>query len=122
MIETKVTCRGFSRTESIHAQVSHQVEKLEKFYKRISRCEVTVELCHRHKRLGQIFHVQIVMRIPNKDIAISREPERDQSHEDFSVALRDAFRCARRKLEDQVRIERGFVKKHKMAEPSSFVI
>ncbi len=122
MIETKITCRGFSCTESIRTQVIYQVEKLEKFYKRISCCEVTVELRHRHQRQGQIFHVQIVMRLPHGDIAISREPEMDQSHEDFSVALRDAFRSARRKLEDQVRIERGFVKKHQAAEPDSFAI
>lgn len=121
MIETKITCRDFSCTESIRTQVSEQVEKLEKYYRRITRAEVTVELRHRHQRQGQIFHVQIVLHLPHEMIVVSREPEKDHAHENFSIALRDAFRCARRKLEDFVRIERGFVKKHSAAEPGRLV-
>jgi ribosome-associated translation inhibitor RaiA len=116
MIETHIICRGFSRTESITAQVERHVEKLEKFYDRISRCEVTISHRPHHQRQGQVFHVQVLLRLPHEDIVVNREPERDPAHEDFAVAVHDAFRAARRRLEDQVRMMRGFTKKHEAAE------
>ena len=110
MIPLQITCRGFSCTEAISKVVRDHVDQLEKFYQRILRCEVTLSQQHRHHHQGKFFHVHIQIQLSQRNIVINHEPERDHSHEDFPIALRDAFRAARRKLEDEIRIRRGFVK------------
>ena len=112
MIPVQITCRDFPCTESISTAVGQHVEKLEKFSKKILRCEVVLDRDHQHHRHGQIFHVQIHLHLARKHIIVNRESELNHAHEDFSVALRDSFRSARRKLEDEVQVRRGLVKRH----------
>ncbi|HEV2286535.1 MAG TPA: cold shock domain-containing protein, partial [Steroidobacteraceae bacterium] len=50
--------------------------------------------------------------LPDKEIAIRHAHPADHAHEDPYVALRDAFRAARRQLEDYERRHRLDVKSH----------
>ena len=113
MIPTKVVFRGFEPSEAIRSEVKRLVERLFHYNNKILRAEVILSFLHRHKNNGNIFHVSILLHLPNRQIVINRNPELDHSHEFFSVALRDAFRSARRKLEDQIRIDRRQVKSHR---------
>jgi hypothetical protein len=45
--------------------------------------------------------------VPGREIAVSRDPERDPGHENIYVAIADAFRAARRQLQDHVHIQRA---------------
>lgn len=108
----KVTCRGFSSTDSIRESVEEQAKKLQQYYPKLNLCEVTIDHGHGRQKQGRIFHVQVHLGVPGEDIFINREPEKNHAHEELSVAIRDAFKAARRKLDDQTQINRGYVKAH----------
>ncbi|MGZ3652927.1 MAG: hypothetical protein ACXVB9_07020 [Bdellovibrionota bacterium] len=92
--------------------MDHYAEKIFKVFSDALSCDVTISLLHRHKRRGKIFHVNIRVLLPWGEVNVNREPEKDHAHENLAVALKDAFSAARRMVEDEVRIRRGFVKAH----------
>lgn len=106
-IPLQITCRDFKLTDAIESEISKRAEKLNKFYDRITRCKVVVELPHHHSHQGILYNVQILMTVPGAELVIKRNP-----HEDIYVAIRDSFNAARRKLEDYVRRQRGDIKQH----------
>lgn len=110
-IPLQITAHNFELTDAIEREIRKNAEKLEKFYDRINRCRVVVEVPHRHKRDGKLYNVRIDIRLPGKNLVIKRE-----QHEDLYVAVRDAFSAAIRQIEDKARRERGDVKQHEEME------
>ena len=96
----QVTFRGMDPSTFVDTRIEESAAKLFELESRITGCHVTVEARHRHHHKGQIFHVCIDLTVPGAEIAVSREPEQDHSHEDVYVAIRDAFDAARRRLLD----------------------
>jgi ribosome-associated translation inhibitor RaiA/cold shock CspA family protein len=86
--------------------------KLETVYDRIERCEVVIERPHQHHHQGQRYRVRVTLAVPGPDVEVSRDHALDGAHEDLHVAIRDAFRAARRQLEDHARRMRADVKTH----------
>jgi len=74
-------------------------------------CRVTVEAPHRHHRDGNEFRVRIDLSVPGRDVVVGRSPPH-HAHTDVYVAIKDAFRAARREVMDQLRLRRGNVKEH----------
>jgi ribosome-associated translation inhibitor RaiA len=103
MIPLQVVYRNFSSTDSISDTILSHIEQLESIYDRILRCQVIVSAPHRHSQHGRFFHVLIKLHIPGRDIVVTREPERDEGHQNLYVAIRDAFDSAERLLETHVR-------------------
>ena len=99
---------------AVEADVRERALKLERFSDRIISCRVTVEAPHKHHRQGKVFHVVVDIRIPGGELVASRDSGEDHAHEDVYVAIRDAFKAARRQLEDRVRVRRGKVKLHEV--------
>ena len=102
-IPVEITFREIERSEAVEARIRDWVDKLERVYDRITRCEVTVGTPHRHHRKGRQFSVRIRLTVPQGEIVASHDPGPDETHEDVYVALRDAFIAAKRQLEDHVR-------------------
>lgn len=113
MINLKIASRNFPVTEAMQSAIEKHTEKLEEFYDRIERCEVVISSPHHHRNKGRIYHVKVKLSVPGSDVFINREAEKDSNHEDFYVALRDAFQAAERRLRDHVLKLRGFVKDHR---------
>lgn len=80
--------------------------KLDSVYDRIERCDVVIERPHQRQHQGQSIHVRVALAVPGPDIVVSHDRAVDGSHEDAYVAVRDAFRAARRQLVEQLRRER----------------
>jgi cold shock CspA family protein len=76
---------------------------LETVYYGFLRCHVVVEAPHRRHRTGRRYHVRVRLTVPGEELVVSRDPGRDEPHEDVYVAIRDSFHAARRRLEDYVR-------------------
>jgi cold shock CspA family protein len=93
-------------------RIRELVERLEKFSTQIMRCHVVVEAPHQHQHQGQVFDVHVDLIVPGQEIAIRRSRPADPSHADPYVAVRDAFRAVRRKLQDYEREHRYDVKTH----------
>ncbi len=100
------------RSPAVEANITEWVERLEHSFDRIEHCAVVVEIPHRHQRQGNTFHVRVDVAVPHQVITASRDPGLDHKHEDVYVTISDAFRAARRQLQDHARIERGDVKLH----------
>ncbi|RME15254.1 MAG: 30S ribosomal protein S30, partial [Bdellovibrio sp.] len=54
---------------------------------------------HHHHHQGRVYHVEIKLKVPNKEIVVSKEPEKNEAHTDVYVAIRDAFNALKRQLE-----------------------
>lgn len=110
----QITFRGFPHSDAVEANIREKAEKLNEFYPRIMSCRVVVEAKHHHHYKGNLYHVRIDLMVPQKELVVSREQHDEHGHEDVYVAIRDAFKAARRQLEDHARQQRGDTKAHEV--------
>lgn len=103
---------GFPPTEWLASLIEEQAEKLERYFPRIISCRVVVEQPHRHHRHGKQFNVRISVGVPGKEVVVARSPAHHVDNEEVHEAVLDAFRIARRRLQDYARTLRGEVKAH----------
>ena len=103
----EITFRNMPPSPAIEAVIREKAAKLEEFHDRITSARVVVETPHRQHRKGKLFHVRIDLRVPGRELVVSREPAAHHAYEDVYVAIRDAFDGARRQLEDYSREMRG---------------
>jgi hypothetical protein len=93
-----VHVRGMAPSESVEHQVRELAGKLAATGARIQSCEVVLEQPHRHHAQGRRFHVRVSLITPGHVVTVSNDPGDGPAHEDAHVAVRDAFRVARRRL------------------------
>lgn len=103
----QITVRNLAHPEALDALIRERAERLQHFHPRILSCRVVVGLAGRHQRKGKQLGVRIDLRVPGAEISVDH-----QRDEDARIAVRGAFDAAQRKLEDQLRIQRGDVKAH----------
>jgi len=108
----QITFSGITHSDAVEKDILSRVEKLEKFYSKITAIRIIVELEHRSHHKGNLYHVRIELDVPEKNIIISRENHAKHEHEDIYVVIKDVFDAARRQLEDYARMRRGNVKSH----------
>lgn len=94
----QITFRGMEAREALESLIHEKARELEKFGARITRMHVIVEAPSHHHRHGQNVHVTIEMAVPEHDLVVSRDPAGHDGHEDAYVAVRDAFRTAKKEL------------------------
>jgi len=111
-IPLQIKFRNLEPSPAIEADVRKHAEKLEHFDHEIVSCRVSVESPHKHKHKGRLYHVVINIRTKGDEITVSRMPDDEHAHEDVYVAIRDAFKAARRQLQDHLKKRRGHVKRH----------
>jgi cold shock CspA family protein/ribosome-associated translation inhibitor RaiA len=110
ILPLQITFRQMDPSPVLEARIRELAARLDKFSEHIMSCHVIVERPHRHHHQGELFDFHIDIRLPDEEIAVRRAHPETHAHEDPYVALRDAFRAARRKLEDYERKRRGDVK------------
>src|SRR6185312_6115532 len=108
----EITFRHTEPSPALEARIRELAARLEKFSAQIMRCHVIVEPVPHHQHKGGLHEFRIDITLPDAEIAIRKARPADHAHEDPYVALRDAFRAARRKLEDYERKRRADVKTH----------
>ena len=129
----QITFRNMDSSPAVEARVREEVEKLSDFYDSIMGCRVMVEIPHQHCQQGERFHIRIDLTVPGGEIVVKQEPnlhgsiqqnviqkrQKEQEvaapHKDIYVAIRDAFKAARRQLQDYARKQSGAVKQHEPA-------
>src|SRR3546814_408588 len=110
----EITFRNLDHSDAVEARVREKVTKLEQAYGRITSCRVMIEAISRQHVKGNLFHVNIEVGVPGKQVMVDRNSGKSHAHEDIYVALRDAFNAARRRLEDHSRKRSGRVKTHEV--------
>jgi len=130
-IPAQITWRDMAPSMAVGTKIREEAAKLEEFYGRITSCRVMVEIPHRYQNGKYQFHIRIDLTVPGAEIVVNHEPtlhsslqrlggeERAKEHElsaphkDVYVAIRDAFKVARRKLQEYSHRKNGTVKYHK---------
>lgn len=109
----EIDFQGFTPSEWQVKSVQHHMEMFEQKYERISSGRITVKWPGAHHRKGGPYEINIRLRLPTgKEVDVSRTPHLDERHADFNYALNDAFKRARRQLQDKVRQLQEKVKAH----------
>lgn len=108
----QVVFNGLDHSDALEEQIRDGVQKLENYSGEIVGCRVVVERRHHSHRKGNLFHVQVEINLPKRQVVVNREPQDRHAHEDVLVALRDAFNAARRQLKRRVQRRRGQIKSH----------
>lgn len=103
MFPVDVRFRDMEASPALEQFVHRWAAKLGRLHDRIASCEVVIERPHQSHRHGQRVHVRVALAVPGSDIVVSHGQEIDGAHEDAYVAVRDAFRAARRQLEQHMR-------------------
>ncbi len=112
IIPLQITFRHMDPSPALEARIRELAARLDRFSQHIMRCRVVVEPQSRHSHQGALYDVRIDLTLPDQEIATRRSHPASRAHEDPYVALRDAFRATRRKLEDYERTRRLDVKTH----------
>jgi ribosome-associated translation inhibitor RaiA len=103
----QITWRNVAPSAPVETLIRERAEKLQHFHPHIISVRVAVELAGHHQHQGKLFVLRLDLKVPGAEIAIDH-----QKHEDARVAVRHAFDAAQRRLEDEVRVQRGDVKLH----------
>ncbi|HEX5328160.1 MAG TPA: HPF/RaiA family ribosome-associated protein, partial [Acetobacteraceae bacterium] len=107
----EIAFHNMSQSDSLEQLVRDRVDKLDRRYGRLIGCRVSVEALHRQHQSGNLYECHVVMSVPGRDLAISREPHRakdEYAHPDVRVCIREAFDAAERQLleyKDQLRTD-----------------
>lgn len=97
---------GIEPSTALETFVRDWAGKLAHVSDTIERCAVVIDRPHRHHRHGRRYEVRIALAVPGPDIVVGDHGGLSGAHEDVFVAVRDAFRAARRCLDDRARIQR----------------
>ena len=112
LLPLEITFRNMEPSPALEARIRELAARLEKFSPHIVHCHVAIEAPHRHHHQGRLFNVALRITVPGHELAIHHTDATNHAHEDVYVALRDAFKSARRKLQDRERKVRRQVKTH----------
>src|ERR1700744_4021367 len=117
-ISLELAFHNIEPSDALKAAVAEHVGKLEQLHDHIIGCRVVIEMPHKsQKTLGNPPDVHIVVRIPGKEIVVSKELAHEghkKNATDAYAVLDNAFGVAASRLKEYRRISHGDVK-HKSA-------
>lgn len=115
----EIDFQDLQANEQLHACVTRNISTLEQRFGRITACRVVIRGPSERHRKGGAFDVSIRLSLPQgREVDIGRsegrikDAETDNRLLDPVVAVNDAFKRARRRLQDQARRMQGNVKAH----------
>jgi cold shock CspA family protein len=109
----EIAFRNCRPSDDIKAEIEKEAKRLDKFFGRITSCRVTVIGPNSHHRHGIPFKIDLRITMPGrKEIVISNAHNDVKEHEYLTVAIKDAFSAAQRKIEEAAHELRGEVKQH----------
>jgi ribosome-associated translation inhibitor RaiA len=109
----EIDFQGMAGTPAIQAAIVVHVAELEQRYGRVTACRVVLKGPGGHHRTGGLYEVHIRLALPEgREVNIGLTAQADERHSDLTFALNDAFKRARRQLQDHVRHLQGQVKQH----------
>jgi ribosomal subunit interface protein len=110
----ELSFHNMNSSDALKAAVEEHVLRLAQFHDHIIGCRVVIEMPHKRHRTGQnIPDVHVVVRVPGKELVVSREMARAADRKkpaDAYAAVDTAFNAAVSQLKDHRRIVQGDVK------------
>jgi ribosome-associated translation inhibitor RaiA len=90
-IELQATYRSFSPPIQADRRIRARLKALEQFYPDIMSCALIAEQTHGHQLEGMIYRVAIAVTVAGGEIIADHDHHNKHAHEDFFVAIEDAF-------------------------------
>ena len=119
-IPLELSFHNLESSDALKEAVRGHVTKLEQFHDHIIGCRVVIEMPHRsQKASGNPPDVHIVVRVPGKEIVVSKELAHNghkKAATDAYAVLDNAFAVAQHQLKAYRRVLHGDVK-YKSGEP-----
>ncbi len=109
----QIDFQDLDANSTIREAVVRHIDQLEQRCGRITACRVVLKGPGEHHRTGGLYEINIRLSLPDgREVDISRTPKADERHSDLSFAIGDAFKRARRRLQDKARRMQGQMKQH----------
>jgi len=99
----EIDFQGMDATADVRKSIAQHVEELEERFGRVTAGRVALRAPSAHHRSGGLYEVNIRLALPNgREVNVDRTAQEDPRHADVKFAINDAFKRARRQLQDQV--------------------
>ena len=99
----EIDFQGMDADTSVRDIITRHVEELEQRSGRITAARVVLKAPGGHHRIGN-YEINIRLVLPDgREVIAGRTPDEDERQSDLSFAINDAFKHARRRLQDAVR-------------------
>ena len=109
----EIEFQDMTASPEVEEQVADHVKKLEKRYGRITAGRIVIKGPGDRHQTGGLYDINIRLALPDgREVNIGRTPKADERHSDLAFAINDAFKRARRRLQDNTRLMEGRVKSH----------
>lgn len=109
----EIDFQGMVSNEELRNAIVKHIADLERRFSRVTACRVVLKGPGGHHHTGGLYEVNIRLTLPDgREVNIGRTAQVDERHSDLTFAINDAFKRARRRLQDQVRRLQGQVKIH----------
>jgi cold shock CspA family protein len=105
--------QGFEAKADLRSAIDRHIAQLEERFGRVTAGRIVLKGPGGHHRSGGLYEINVRLALPEgREVNIGRTPRSDERHADLSFALNDAFKRARRQLQDMIRRMQGQVKQH----------
>lgn len=112
-IPVEIDFQGMDAKPAVRDSIEKQIAQLEERGGRVTAGRVVVKAPGAHHRTGGLYEINIRLALPDgREVNVARTPHTDERYADLSYALNDAFKRARRQLQDQLDRMQGHVKRH----------
>ena len=109
----EIDFQGLEAKPELRSAIDKHVAQLEERFGRVTAGRIMLRAPGGHHRTGGLYEITIRLSLPDgREVNIARTPQGDERHADLNYALNDAFKRARRQLQDKVRKLQGKVKQH----------
>jgi len=109
----EIEYQDMDASPAVEQQVADHVKKLETRYGRITAGRIVIKGPGQRHQTGGLYEINIRLALPDgREVNVGRTPKADERHSDLAFAINDAFKRARRRLQDNARLMEGKVKSH----------
>lgn len=121
-VPAQIDFQGMEPSPELRRHAEEWIAKLETRFGRITSCRVAVKAPGEHHKTSGLYEVNIEIALPDgRSVTAARTPPADERFQIARFALDEAFKRARRQLQDQARRLQGQVKSH-VAAPMGTVV
>lgn len=107
----RITFQNTPSSAAIRRLIEEQSDHLEQFFGRMTACHVVFKVPDGNHRSSGLYEVTVHIKMPGgATVDIDRTPGLDERFSDPQFAVGDAFRRARRRLQDRAKVMRQEVK------------
>jgi cold shock CspA family protein len=112
----EIDFQGLTETPEIRAAIEKHVAQFEELWGRVTAGRVMLKAPSHHHREGGLYEIHVRLLLPDgREVNVEHTATADERRSDFSFALNNAFKRARRQLEEKARRTEGDVKHHDAA-------